>query len=219
MSKIRLLAGISAFLNLSVLAAVILALLTRFPATEDGKSRFRNGAKTFRAFTTDSNLFAALACAILLPFRLRTLFGGYAELPAWALTVKYIAVCSVTLTLFTVLCFLAPTKGWGKMFGKANLWLHLICPLLCILSFLFTEGGAPLPFPATFFALIPIVLYGSVYLVQVVMIGETRGGWRDFYGFNRGGRWFVSLPLMIGASYAVALGQWALSGAIWRWLS
>ncbi len=176
MSKIQLQAGVSALLNLFVLAAVILAVLSRFPAVEDGESRFRHGAKTFRYFTTDSNLLAALACAVLLPFRLRVLFGGMAALPAWALTLKYVAVCAVTLTLLTVLCFLAPTQGWGKMFGGSNLWLHLICPLLCILSFLFTDGGTLLPFSATFAALIPMGLYGAVYLAKVVFIGEDRGG-------------------------------------------
>lgn len=216
MSEIQLQAGASALLNLAVFAAVTLAVLSRFPAVEDGESRFRHGAKTFRYFTTDSNLLAALACAVLLPFRLRTLFGGAEALPVWALTLKYVAVCAVTLTLLTVLCFLAPTQGWGKMYGRSNLWLHLICPLLCILSFLFTDGGTPLPFSATFAALIPMGLYGAVYLAEVVLIGTDRGGWKDFYGFNRGGKWFVSLPLMLGVSYLIALGQWALSGAIWR---
>ena len=102
------------------------------------------------------------------------------------------------------------------MYGRSNLWLHLICPLLCILSFLFADGGTPLPFSATFAALISMGLYGAVYLAEVVLIGTDRGGWKDFYGFNRGGKWFVSLPLMLGVSYLIALGQWALSGAIWR---
>lgn len=219
MSKIQLQAGVSALLNLTVLAAVILAVLSRFPEMENGENRFRHGAKTFRYFTTDSNLLAALACAVLLPFHLRTLFGGTAALPAWALTFQYVAVCAVTLTFLTVLCFLAPTQGWGKMFGGSNLWLHLICPLLCILSFLFAERAAPLPFSVTFAALIPMALYSAVYLAKVVFIGEERGGWKDFYGFNRGGKWFVSLPLMLGVAYPVALGQWALSNAIWRWLA
>lgn len=216
MSENQLQAGVSALLNLAVFAAVTLAVLSRFPAVEDGENRFRHGAKTFRYFTTDSNLLAALACAVLLPFRLRTLFGSAAALPVWALALKYVAVCAVTLTLLTVLCFLAPTQGWGKMYGRSNLWLHLICPLLCILSFLFVDGGTPLPFSATFAALIPMGLYGAVYLAEVVLIGTDRGGWKDFYGFNRGGKWFVSLPLMLGVSYLIALGQWALSGAIWR---
>lgn len=216
MSENQLQAGVSALLNLAVFAAVTLAVLSRFPAVEGGENRFRHGAKTFRYFTTDSNLLAALACAVLFPFRLRTLFGGAAALPVWALALKYVAVCAVTLTLLTVLCFLAPTQGWGKMYGRSNLWLHLICPLLCILSFLFADGGTPLPFSATFAALIPMGLYGAVYLAEVVLIGTDRGGWKDFYGFNRGGKWVVSLPLMLGVSYLIALGQWALSGAIWR---
>lgn len=211
MSRIRILAGLSALLNLTILIAVALAVFTRFPTVEGDIGRFQNGAKTFRYFTTDSNLLAALASLIILPFSLRTFFGVTEGLPLWVQTVKYIAVCSVTLTFLTVVCFLAPTQGWGRMFSGANLWLHLICPLLCILSYLFLESRNRLPFSATFAALIPIVLYGAVYLIAVVFVGESGGGWKDFYGFNRGGMWFVALPLLLGVSYLIALGQRALS--------
>lgn len=211
MSKVRIFAGLSALLNLAIVIAVTLAVFTRFPTVEGDIGRFQNGAKTFRYFTTDSNLFAALAGLITLVFSLRTFFGGNGEFPLWVQTVKYIAVCSVTLTFLTVVGFLAPTQGWGRMFGGANLWLHLICPLLCILSYLLLESRNRLPFSATFAALIPVVLYGAVYLIAVVFVGEEGGGWNDFYGFNRSGMWFVALPLMLGVAYLVALGQRALS--------
>lgn len=211
MTRIRLLAILSALCNATVAVAVTAAVFTRFPTVEGDGDRFRNGAKTFRYFTTDSNLLAALACLLLLPFSLRIAVTGGGSLPAWVRGAKYVAVCAVTLTLLTVVCFLAPTQGWGKMFGGANLWLHLICPVLCILSFQLLETEAPLPFGATFAALVPVLLYGAVYLAMVVFVGEERGGWKDFYGFNRGGRWFVALPVMLGVSYLVALGQWALT--------
>lgn len=211
MTTIRLLAILSALCNAAVAAAVTAAVLTRFPTVEGDGDRFRSGAKTFRYFTTDSNLLAALACLLQLPFSLRIAVTGGGSLPAWVRGAKYVAVCAVTLTLLTVVCFLAPTQGWGKMFGGANLWLHLICPVLCILSFQLLETDAPLPFGATFAALVPVLLYGAVYFVMVVLVGEARGGWKDFYGFNRGGRWFAALPVMLGVSYLAALVQWALT--------
>lgn len=219
MSRIQLLAGASAALNLGTALTVLIAVFTRFPTVEGDGNRFHSGAKTFRYFTTDSNLFAALACLILTPFSLRIAITGAGTLPAWAQALKYTAVCAVTLTLLTVLFFLAPTQGFDKMFGGANLWLHLICPLVCILSFLFFESRERLDLWVTFPALVPILLYSAVYLVMVVVVGEDRGGWKDFYGFNRGGKWYLALPLMLGTAYLIALGQWTLSNLAWRWFA
>lgn len=219
MSRIQLLAGASVALNLGTALAVLIAVFTRFPTVEGDENRFHSGAKTFRYFTTDSNLFAALACLILTPFSLRIAITGAGTLPAWAQALKYTAVCAITLTLLTVLFFLAPTQGFDKMFGGANLWLHLICPLVCILSFLFFESRERLDLWVTFPALVPILLYSAVYLVMVVVVGEDRGGWKDFYGFNRGGKWYLALPLMLGTAYLITLGQWALSNLAWRWFA
>ena len=218
MTRIRLFAGLSAICNLTVAIAVAAALLSRFPAVEAGESRFRSGARIFRYFTNDSNLFAALVCLLLLPFSLRSAVTG-AGLPAWVCSAKYVAVCAVTLTLLTVICFLAPTQGFGKMFRGTNLWLHLICPVLCILSFQLLEVRAPLNPGLTFAATVPVLLYGGVYLALVVFVGEERGGWKDFYGFNRGGRWRISLVAMLGVAYLLALGQWALTRLPRGWWS
>lgn len=203
----RLCAGLSSLCNLAVIAAVTVAVAARFSKPEDGGSRLLHGVRSFRFFTVDSNLLAALACLCVLPFSLRGVFGGGYDLPAFARAVKYIGVCAVTLTFLTVVCFLAPTQGWRPMFSGSNLWLHLLCPLLCILSFLLFESQGEIPFPVTFAALLPTVVYGTVYLAESVMWQR----WEDFYGFNRGGKWYVALPVMLTVAYLVALGQWGLS--------
>lgn len=207
MTRARLFAGLSALCNLAVIAAVAWAVARRFSKPEDGGSRFLHGVRGFRFFTTDSNLLAALACLCVLPFSLRGVSGGGYEVPAFARTAKYIGVCAVTLTFLTVVCFLAPTQGWLPMFSGPNLWLHLLCPLLCTLSFLLFESQEVIGFPVTFAALIPIALYGAVYLYAVVV----QARWEDFYGFNRSGRWYVALPVMLSVSYLICLGEWGLS--------
>ena len=90
MSRIQLLAGASAALNLGTALAVLIAVFTRFPTVEGDGNRFHSGAKTFRYFTTDSNLFAALACLILTPFSLRIAITGRAATPGGAFEMAYL---------------------------------------------------------------------------------------------------------------------------------
>ena len=49
-----------------------------------------------------------------------------------------------------------------------------------------------------------LIVFGTVYLIQAVAKGETKGGWTDFYGFNRGGHWRVSIVVMMTAGFALA---------------
>ena len=51
--------------------------------------------------------------------------------------------------------------------------------------------------------LVPVVLYGIVYVIMVVLIGEEHGGWNDFYGFVTKVPFWVSLPVIAIVSTAV----------------
>ncbi len=211
MSRERMIALFSIAVNLVVAVAVIWAVFTRFPTTGGDAKKMLDSAKTFRFFTTDSNLLSALSCLCILPFVIKIAVTGEGSIPLWVQIFKYVGTCSVTLTFLTVVVFLGPTQGYGAMFSGANLWLHLICPLLCMISYLLTDCPTKTDWKTTFFGMLPVVIYGAVYIVAVLLIGESNGGWEDFYGFNRGGKWFVSLPLMLGGGYAIAYGEWTLA--------
>ena len=83
--------------------------------------------------------------------------------------------------------------------------MHLAGPLAALVTFLFLETDSEVSIPETFLALIPPALYGAVYLTEVVFIGEENGGWMDFYTFNRGGYWYVTVVVILGVVYAVAV--------------
>ena len=101
--------------------------------------------------------------------------------------------------------------------GGNNLFLHMICPLLAVVSFIFDCGGEkrldPRLTPA---GVLPTLIYGAVYFIMVIVVGRENGGWADFYGFNMGGRWYVSVAVMLAATYAAALALWALQRAYLR---
>ena len=164
-----------------------------------------SGAWAFIYFTVDSNVFCAAAC--LLAALYRAVSG---KMPWWVLIFKYIGTTAVTVTLMTVLVFLGPVLGYTGMFSGINLYLHLLAPLAAILSFVFWDDERKLDQKYIWLSVLPTFLYGMVYLYQVVCVGAENGGWHDFYGFNMGGRWYVSIVAMLLAT--------ALLGAILRGL-
>ena len=138
------------------------------------------GAAALRYFTILSNLFCALAALALA----LSLLGGTA--PRWIWLWKYVGTAAVTVTLLTVVFFLAPAAGFRALLSGRDLYLHLIGPLLAIASFCFGERLYPLSLPLALTGLLPVLLYGGVYLYKVVLCPEEKR-WEDFYGYNKTG--------------------------------
>ena len=146
----------------------------------------------FRYFTVDSNILCAVSSACLLVQALRGRWAG----SKGVMLFRYVGTAAVTVTLMTVLLFLGPVYGYAHMFSRWNLWLHLAGPLLAILSFLWLERDGAFPEKKhLILSLLPVIVYGAVYFIMAVVIGEGKG-WPDFYGFNRGGTWYISYAAM-----------------------
>ena len=153
-------------------------------------------AEAIRYFTVQSNLLCAtvsLFCAV---------WGLFRPEPEWLLIVKYAATCAVTVTFVTVFCYLGPRfRNWGFLLSDANLWMHLICPLIAIASLLL-RSPVQFPFAVTFAGLAPIVLYGLLYVKKVILDPPARR-WEDLYGFSKGVNWKLSLAAMLTLGFAV----------------
>ena len=155
-----------------------------------------------RYFTVLSNLLCAAAALAVVFCRL----GG--SLPEAVRWLKYAGTASVTVTFLTVVFFLGPTLGYKLMLTGPDLWMHLICPLLALLSYFAWDRPAS-PFWTVIFALLPMLLYAPLYLYKVLLAPEERR-WKDFYGFNRGGRWWLSLTVMVAADFLIGLALRAI---------
>ena len=199
-----------------IAAAAVNALIVAFTAY--GMSRFFTvggdgnmpvmNTQCFRFFTVDSNLLAALSSLLLLIVQIKSLRGGKA--PAKALLVlKHVGTTAVGVTFFTVFCFLGLLYGYASMVAGVNLFMHLITPLLAMLSFVLLESEPPLRFRCTLLGVLPTLLYGAVYMALVVVVKR----WYDFYGFNIGGRWPLSSILMLLGTWLISLALWALRRA------
>ena len=179
---------ISICLNAAIVVIMVLCLRTLL--------KKEPSSKHFRYFTTDSNILCAVSALFVLCAEL------FSEGGDKAITVfKLMGTVGVALTMFTVLFFLAPTQGWKKMFEGTNLYLHLINPLLAIVSFLLFDKGGSVSMAQSLLGLLPMALYGAVYIYCVLI----KRKWEDFYGFNRGGHWYISVGAMFVATLLICI--------------
>lgn len=202
---------LSMLCNLLVIVLTVYSVRSFFVTGGEGNMTGM-GSYCFHYFTVDSNILAAAVSLLLLIWQIAGLKSGK-EPPAWVMTLKAIGAVAVGVTFFTVVLFLGPMMGYGAMFAGANLFMHLVSPLLSMLSFILLERKPKLRFRTTFLCVLPTLIYGAVYFYEVIIVGPWKGGWFDFYGFNMGGMWFVSAPLMLVATWLLSLALWALRKA------
>ena len=162
------------------------------------------GPKTFfRYFTVLSNVFCAVSAAVVIAA------WTHGALPLWVILLKYVGTAAVTVTLLTVFLFLGPASGqWKMLLSGTDLFMHLFCPLIAIVSLCFFEH-TDFAFPFALLGVLPVVLYGVWYLRRVVLFPEDKR-MEDFYGFNKNGKWPISMALMFLLAFGVSVTLWAV---------
>ncbi len=180
-------------LIINALIFIVTVVLTVQFFCQDGEWHFRNGVPAFRYFTVLSNDFCAVAALLLC----------FAPGRTWAWTLKYIGTAAVTVTMLTVLFFLGPNMGYKKLLSGVDLFMHLLTPLCAIVSFCFFEKWG-MTFCISLLGMLPVLLYAILYLYKVILAPESRR-WEDFYGFNKNGKWPISLAAMLIGSFAVSM--------------
>ena len=175
---------------INIVIFVITAISILFCFRKDRHWDLQKGKKSLRFFTILSNLFCALSALLLV------LSSSY-----WAWLLKYVGTIAVTVTLLTVMFFLGPNMGFKQMFSGKDLYLHLCGPLMAIVSFCFLERRYNLSFPLSLLGILPVIIYGFVYLFEVVILKN----WEDFYGYNKDGKWRLSMVAMFAGGFAVCM--------------
>ena len=158
----------------------------------------------FRFFTYLSNDFSAIVSLMILIYEMMHLSSGAAALPDVLMILRFMSTVSVVITFLTVVFFLAPTIGIFLLYKEDNLYMHVVGPALSVIEFLLVEKCLRFSSAQIIFGMIPMLAYACLYLYKVVKTGEERGGWPDFYGFNRNGMWKISCTAMIAAALAVS---------------
>ena len=117
---------------------------------------------------------------------------------------RFFTELSNVFCAFTALLFLGPSTGNLKALLTGNgLFMHLITPLLAIVSFsVFEKRG--MSFSIALLGMLPVILYGFLYLYKVVFSPEDKR-WDDFYGYNKGGKWPIAFALMMIGAFVVCM--------------
>ena len=191
------------FLNILIALITLIIVVSFF--RKEGQWVPERGKFALRFFTTLSNILCAAACLLTA---LAINAGG---IPEWIWMLKYIGTAAVTVTMLTVLFFLAPTFGKGALkvlLSGTDLFMHLITPLLALVSFcVFEKRG--MTFCQSLWGMLPVVLYGPVYLYKILFaLPEKR--WDDFYGFNKQGKWPIAFAGMVLGTFLICMGIMAL---------
>ncbi len=154
----------------------------------------------FEWFTIDSNLFMAFAAMMIMPFAIEGIQRKRMTYPKWTQRIHFAGAINLTLTQIFVLCFVS----WYDpelAFGEENFILHIICPLLVLISFFMVESPHRLTRLDNLLSLIPFVIYGFLYMVNVVITGA----WKDHYMLNTFLPFHISAPLVLILAYTVGL--------------
>ena len=191
------------FLNIIIALLTLIIVVSFF--RKDGQWVPERGKFAIRFFTTLSNILCAVACLLTA---LAINAGG---IPEWIWMLKYIGTAAVTVTMLTVLFFLAPSFGKGALkvlLSGTDLFMHLVTPLMALVSFCVFERRG-MSFCQSLWGMLPVLLYGPLYLYKILFaLPEKR--WDDFYGFNKQGKWPIAFALMVLGTFLICMGIMAV---------
>jgi hypothetical protein len=165
---------LSLVFNVIMVCAGAFALLNTFFGWVGGQTG--SGVKMFNFFTNDSNILLVIAGVIMIIADCVAIKSGKG-LAGWAKKVKLIATVAVTVTLLTVWCVFLPMQTFGSdwmamtLAWPSFLWLHTVCPLLAIVSFVGFEHDSKMHWANSFLGLIPTVVYAAVMICMVMFAG------------------------------------------------
>ena len=162
----------------------------------------------FAFFTMIANIIAALSVSFVIPFAVEGIKKKRFVLPKWVAIFHYISTTSVATMLVFVLAFISWSSPYDA-FGDSNLFTHIFCPILILTSFFQIENRYTYTVKDYFIGCIPLYIYEVIYYIEVALIGEANGGWKDIYHVQEHLPPIVAiLSLMLlglGTSYLIAV--------------
>ena len=195
-----------AFFSAAVVVVCVFIGVTMNLTTVADENFDHMGLRTFCMFTVNSNILAAASMAMVIPYTLDGLRTRNYHMPRWIVNFVYMAVTAVALTFLVSLFILSPVKGFVLIFTGSRFFLHGVCPLLAIAAFCFFMSEKRLRLRDSLLTLIPVLVYAVIYYVMVVIVGEERGGWNDFYGFLTRLPHWIPLTAILPLTFLISTG-------------
>ncbi len=175
--------------NLIIVALTIVGIILMLTGRPEEGALQSSGLENFKFYTVLTNVFCGIVALIQLAFILLKKDTGKIRL------LKLAAVCGVAITFAVVAFMFGPLYGFPQFYRRGNLFFHLLLPLVAMAEFVFVRR-AKMPFRYTVFAAVPTLLYGTGYLLNILING-VGGPWpdtNDFYAFLSWG-WPVGIAI------------------------
>lgn len=158
----------------------------------------------FRYFTIDMNLLGAIGAGMIVPYTVEGVRKKRFSCPKWTALLYYVGTSSIVLIMFFTLGLISWNDP-AMAFGGNNFFLHVVCPLMILLSFMLIESDYHYTLKDNLLCLIPVVIYGGKYIWEVVVVGAENGGWEDMYYFTAFLPVWISAMLMAAVSFGIAV--------------
>ena len=155
----------------------------------------------FHWFTINSNFLTAFSACMIVPFATEGIRKKHFSYPKWVAMFHYSGMVCTTLTMVFSLVFMSWVDPEAA-FGGYNTYLHILCPILVLLSFFLVEAGFHYTLKDSLIAAGPTFLYEMIYMVEVVIIGKENGGWEDMYHMTE----YVPFAVSVVGVTLLALG-------------
>ena len=166
-----------------------------------GDSTPESGIGTLRMYTTISNLIAALAASVCIPFQIDGLRRDRYRLPKWVVEVLYVGTVGVFLTFVIALSLISATVSFTyAMFVNSNIFMHTLNPIFIVILFTLAIPDAHIEFSHSFWSIIPTLIYGFIYFLFVFVVGA----WRDHYHLQDYMPWPVAFLLIIVITFGLS---------------
>ncbi len=129
-----------------------------------------SGFESLKYFTVLSNLYLGITSLIVAICRTINIIKNKQDISIHVATLNFTGVIQVTITFLVVLCLLAPRSAQNGNFFEpymgANLFMHLIVPLVAILNYIFIEHTPKIRGRKLFYTVFPILAYGIFYILN-----------------------------------------------------
>lgn len=158
-------------------------------------------------FTGLSNVFIGLVCLATAIYRI---IKKDTKLNKILFLLKIIALAYITITFVVTATYLAPHLGadWWRLYINNNIFNHFLTPILAITTFIVLEDYVELDYRYCFLSVVPLLLYGVMYVINVYTHLKPDGSTDlayDIYGFCRFGVGFLILFLIGFVAISIGL--------------
>ena len=167
--------------------------------------------QSFRYFTIDSNVLIAVSSLFMV---VATIFKK--ERNKYLGIFNFVSTCQITLTMITVIAILVPFNGFHKLYAGRQMLLHLILPLLKLINCLVFQNYNKHDYKSIIFGYVPYLIYATIYVIEVLVIGSENGGWIDIYGFTKNLGTIANSILMTLLMTGIILGLYFAIKAIYN---